>query len=112
MTGAGWDSFVHASFRLGGGFSEKISTAEGVEVIDTVPALHLSLGATQPDAPVHVEGDRSMTSFYRKRVDNVQPNKRPLRQTIAPGLQSSRKKPTIRTSKQQRMEDLLTKFAS
>ena len=110
-TGAGWDSIIHASFRLGGVFSEKMLTAEGVEAIDAIPVLHISVGATQPDALVDVTGDRSLMSFHRKRVDTVRfSNKRPLSQNIAPRIEMSRKKPTLRASKQQNMEDVLTGF--
>lgn len=110
-TGTGWDSIVHGSFQLGGDFSERPLKAEGVEAINAVPVLHLSVGATQPDAPVDVKGYRSLRSFYRERVDTVRlPNKRPLSQTLAPSIKKSCTKPTLRASKQQNMADVLTEF--
>lgn len=110
-TGTGWDSIVHASFQLGGDFSERPLNAEGVEAIDAIPVLHLSVGATQPDAPVDVKGERSLRSFYRERVDAIRfPNKRPLSQILAPSIKKSCTKPTLRASKQQNMADFLTEF--
>lgn len=110
-TGTGWDSIVHASFKIGGGFSERPSKAEGVGAIDAIPVLHLSVGDTQPDAPIDVKGDRSLRSFYRERVDMVGfPNKRPLSQSLAPSINKYCTKPTLRASKQQNMADFLTEF--
>ena len=103
-SGAGWDSIIHASFQLGGAFSEKTLTAEGVEAI---LVLHVCVGAAQPDALVDVKGDRSLISFYRERFD---PSEFPLNRKIAPNITTSRKKPKLRASKQQKMEDLLTGF--
>ncbi|KAF6219327.1 hypothetical protein HO133_005152 [Letharia lupina] len=110
-TSAGWDSIVHASFQLGGAFSKTTLTAEGVEAIDAIPVLHMSIGANQPDALVDVTGDQSLRSFYRERVDTFKfPNKRPLSQNIAPSIKMSYQKPTLRASKQQKLEDVLTGF--
>ncbi|CAF9907592.1 hypothetical protein IMSHALPRED_005580 [Imshaugia aleurites] len=110
--GAGWDSIVHASFKLGGGaISKKMATPEDVEAVDAIPVLHMSVGSTQPDALVDVTGDRSLRSFYRERVDTARfPNKRPLSQSTAPSFKVSRKKPTLRVSKQQNLEDLFLGF--
>lgn len=84
-------------------------TAEGVEV-EGIPVLHVCVGAAQPDALVDVKGDRSLMSFYRERVDTIElSNKRPLNQKT---VMVSRKKPTLRASKQQKMEDLLTGFGA
>lgn len=110
-TSAGWDSIVHASFQLGGAFSKTTLTAEGVEAIDAIPVLHMSIGANQPDALVDVTGDQSLRSFYREWVDTFKfPNKRPLSQNIAPSIKMSYQKPTLRASKQQKLEDVLTGF--
>ncbi|KAL9065584.1 MAG: hypothetical protein Q9161_008140 [Pseudevernia consocians] len=110
---AGWDSIVHAGFQLGGAFNEKTLAAEGVEAIDAIPILHMCVGATQPDALVEVTEDRSLRSFYRESVGTIRsPDKRPLSQNIAPSTRMPRKKPTLRASKQQRMEDLLTGFGT
>ena len=108
-TGAGWDSIIDTSFQLGRAFSEKTLKAESVDV-NVLPALHMSVGAAQPDALLDVKGDRSFRSFYREQFDTVSdPNKRPLRQNI-PTSETFRKKPTLRASKRQKMEDLLMGF--
>lgn len=108
-TGAGWDSIVHASFQLGGAFSEKTLKAECVG-INALPVLHMSVGAAQPDALLDVKGDRSFKSFYRERIDMVSiPYKRPSSQNIP--TSESRKKPNLRASKRQKMEDVLVGFA-
>ena len=110
-TSAGWDSIVHASFRLCGAFSERSLTAEGVQAIDAIPVLHLSVGAAPPDALL--TGHRSLRSFYRERLDtNRFPKKRSLSPNSAPSIEMPRKKPALRISKQQDMEDLLTGFGA
>lgn len=109
LTDVGWDSIVYTSFQLGGAFSKRKVTAAGVEAIDAIPILHVSVGAAQADALVDVTGDRSLRVFYREQVDTVGfPNKRTLSQNTASSIKKSRKKPTLRASKQQKMEDLLT----
>ena len=110
-TGNGWDSIVHASFRLGGAFNER-STLKGVEAIDTIPVLHMSIGATQPDALVGVIGERGLRSFYRDLDDTFScSNKRPSSQDVVPNIKMSHNKPTLRASKQRKMADFLTGFA-
>ncbi|MCJ1452754.1 hypothetical protein MMC28_003097 [Mycoblastus sanguinarius] len=108
--GSGWDSIVHASFRMGGTFSAETLTVEGVDAVDSLPVLHLCLGAIPREAVVDKKGDKSMRSFYR-----VAPNfelhhpskKRFLNEGQPYSANSSRKKPTIRSSKRQNMEDML-----
>lgn len=86
-------------------------TAQTVEVTDATPVLHISVGTTQPDALINERGDRSLRSFYRERVDTFYfPHKRSLSQTVAPSIRASRKKPTLRASKQQGMVEVLTGF--
>lgn len=111
-TGAEWDSTVHASFQLGGAFSEKtLTAAEGVKAIDAIPVLHMTIGATQPDALGDVTGDRSSKSFYRERLDTIKfPNKRRLSQNAPPTINKPCERPTLRASKQQKLGDLLTGF--
>lgn len=110
-TGAGWDSIVHASFQLGGTVSEKTLTTKDVETIHAIPILHMSVGASHPDALTGLTGDRKLRSFYRERVDTDRfLKKRPLVQKIAPSINVSRKKPTLRASKLQIVEDRLTGF--
>lgn len=110
-TGAGWDSISHTSFQLGGAFSEKTMKNNGVATINARPILHMSVGGSQPDALIDVTGDRRLRSFYRARIDKVRSlNKSPLIQNIAPSINMFRKKPMLRASKHQIMEDLLTGF--
>ena len=110
-TGTGWDSIVHASFQLGGGFSERMLKEEGREAFDAIPVLHMSVGATQPDALVDMKGDRSLRSFYRECVDTIRfAKKSPLSRTLASSAEMSCNKPTLRASKQQNMADFLTGF--
>ena len=112
-TDAGWDSIVHASFHLGGAFSEKKLTAEGVAAVDAIPVLHMSVGGAQAD----VTGVRSLRSFYREQVDTTRfPNKKALSENIASSIKKPVmkpvKKPTLRASKQRKLEDLLIGFGS
>ena len=113
-TGARWDSIIHTSFKVGGAFSKKTLTAEDVQAIDASPVLHLSVGATQSDALVDARGDRSLRSFNRgdrKSVDTIGfPKKRPLDRTFTPSIGMSCKKPTLRASKHQNMDDVLAEF--
>ena len=112
-TGAGWASIVHASFRLGAAFSENTMKAECAdEDINATPVLHMSVGAAQPDAQLDVNGARKFRSFYREQIDTDNlSNKRPLSENIAKS-KTSRKKPSVRASKQQKVEDLLIGFGS
>ena len=113
-TGARWDSIIHTSFKVGGEFSKKILTAEDVQAIDATPVLHLSVGATQSDALVDVRGNRSLRSFNRgerKLVDTIGfPKKRPLDRTFTSNIGMSCKKPTLRASKHQNVDDVLAEF--
>ena len=112
--GARWDSIIHTSFKVGGAFSKKILTAEDVQAIDASPVLHLSVGATQSDALVDLKGNRSLRSFNRgdrKSVDTIGfQKKRPLDRTFTSNIGMSCKKPTLRASKQQNMDDALAEF--
>lgn len=110
-TGARWDSIVHTSFQLGAAFSEKTMKAECAEKdINATPVLHMSIGAAQPDALHDVKGGRKFRSFHREQIDTDKfSNKRPLSENIATS-KISRKKPSVRVSKQQKMEDLFIGF--
>ena len=113
-TRARWDSIIHTSFKVGGAFSKKILTDEDMQAIDASPVLHLSVGASQSDALVDVRGNRSLRSFDRgdrKSVDNIGfPKKRPLDRTFASNIGRTCKKPTLRASKHQNMDDVLAEF--
>lgn len=119
-TGASWDSVMHACFQLGGPFSTKRLTAEGVEAIDGLPRLHLSVGGPPRDAAVDVTGDGSLRSFSRMEPSNLRPqndqlltssiSKRPLSQGHTPSTKKACPKPRMRASKQQNLKDLLMGF--
>lgn len=117
--GAGWNSISHACFRSGGYLSTEALTAEGVEVVNALPALHLSLGGSPKDAAVDTTGDQSMKSFYRtspnmrEHTEYVRSsNKRPLAELQPPGRNTVCKKPLVRLPKLQNIDDLLSAFAS
>ena len=113
-TRANWDLIIHTSFKVGGAFSKKILTAEDVQTIDASPVLHMSVGATQSDALIDVRGKWSLRSFNRgdrKSVDSIGfQKKRPLDRTFASAIGMTCKKPTLRASKHQNMDDVLAEF--
>lgn len=104
-------------------------TAEGVEAFDTLPVLHFSFGK-QLDVVVDGTRTQSLRAFYRVK-EYVLPTapappapaplglavnskkKRPLEEQ-EPGttMPRPRKKPTIKASKQQSMDDMLMGFYS
>ena len=112
-----WDSTMHASFRCGGAFGVKDLTAEGVEAIDSLPVLHLSLGRDCPDAALDPQNGKRTRCFQRMFRQSIVPTiqtksaKRPVSQAVQMSIQP-RKKPTIRSSKQQSFDDLLSDFGS
>ena len=108
-----WDSTMHASFQLGGTYSLEALTAEGLDAINGLPRLHLSVGAVPQAAAVNVAGNGNMKSFHRARISPQECptvvsmlSKRPVSQSHV----SASKKPTIRASKQQNIEDFLMGF--
>jgi len=113
--GAGWDSLMHASFQLGGSYNTRKLTAEGVEAIDGLPRLHLSLGGAPQPAAVDVTGSRSLRSFFRESlavpldcgISEASLNKRPLSEEESSGYHTARKRPAMRVSKRQDMEAVL-----
>lgn len=133
-TSASWDDVSRASFRGCGPFSVKQITAEGVEAFDTLPVLHFSFG-NKPDAVVDGTRAQRLRAFYRVKeyvptapiidlaaisgLEKKKKKKRPLEEqhpgqelgstTITP---RPRKKPTIKASKQQSMNDMLMGFYS
>ena len=110
--GPSWDSVVHACFRLGGEFSTENSTDEGVRAIDDLPVLHLSIGDATRDALVDVIGGRILRCFYRTTKDQGEKPVRVSNKRLITEDQPKvpRKKPIMRASKQQNMEDLLMGF--
>ena len=113
--GVGWDSVVDACFRLGGQFCTEALTEVGVTEINDLPLLHLTL-APGPAAPtVNKAGSRSLQCFYRtkregfQRDDPLQNSNKRNSEEVQPKL--PRKKPTMRASKQQNLEDVLVDFS-
>lgn len=116
-TGAGWDSILHASFKLARPFSISALSAEGVEAIDTLPVFHLCLGGAPPAAVVDATSNRSQQSFQLvktgigKPMDAAIPSKR-LAGHAQPASRTALKKPMMRKSKQQDIQSLLMGFTS
>lgn len=121
-----WDDVSRASFRGCGPFSVNKITAEGVKAFDTLPVLHFSFGK-QLDVVVDGTRTQSLRAFYRVK-EYVLPTapapaptplglavnskkKRPLEEQ-QPGttMPCPRKKPTIKASKRQSMNDMLMGF--
>ena len=112
-----WDSMMHASFRCGGAYGIECLTAEGVEAIDSLPVLHLSLASDPPDAALDLQKGGRTRCFermsYQVAIPTIQNRtaKRPASEAVQMSGQP-RKKPTIRSSKQQSFDDLLSGFGS
>lgn len=115
-TDSAWDTVTRACFRGSGPFSVRRVTAEGLAAVDALPVLHFSLGVAVPDAVVDVTGDHSMRTFHRMNFHvpvSVNPikAKRPAGQT-SQSANRARKKPTMRSAKEQSMENMLIEFGS
>lgn len=117
-----WEDVSRASFRGCGPCSAKKISAEGVEAFDTLPVLYFSFGK-QPDVVVDGTRTPSLRAFYRVK-EYVPPTaslglavnskkKRLLEeQEVGMTMPRPRKKPTIKASKQQSMNDMLMGFYS
>lgn len=116
-TNSAWDRVTRALFRGSGSYNIKRMTAEGVAAVDAIPVLHFSLGGVVPDAVVDVTGSHSLRTFHRRKdpipilVNPIQHLKRPAGQT-SPPTNHARKKPVMRSAKQQSMENMLKEFGS
>lgn len=112
-----WDSMMHAAFRCGGAYGIDSMTAEGVEAIGSLPMLHFSLGGDPPDAAFDLQKGQRTRCFERVSRQIAVPTvpnttvKRPANETLHT-IGRPRKKPMIRSSKQQSFEDLLSGFGS
>lgn len=112
-----WDSTMHAAFRCGGAYGIDCMTAEGVEAIDLLPVLHFSLGGDPPDAALDTKRGERTRCFERVSRQIAAPmvqnatTKRPVSE-VAGISDQPRKKPTVRASKQQSFDDLLSGFGS
>ncbi len=110
----GWDSAADACFRLGGQLCAEALTEDGVTEIDDRPVLHLALGPVPAVPTMDKTGNWNLQCFYRTKREGFQrddllhnSNKRNLEE-VQPKL--PRKKPTVRASKQQNLEDVLVDF--
>jgi len=127
-----WDSITHACYGCASTFQSNHMTEQIVEAVSELPVLHLALGGKPHDAAVDQAGDESFRSFRRiaaflsvcfpeeracqncrvaESTSTHKTTKRPLEATTALA-NASRKKPVIRASKQQAMEDLLVGFST
>ena len=112
--GVGWDPAADACFRLGGQFCADALIEDRVTGTDYLPVLHLALGPVSAVPTVDKAGNWSLQCFYRMKREAFQrndllhnSNKRNLEE-VQPKL--PRKKPTMRASKQQNLEDVLGDF--
>lgn len=116
-TNSTWNAIIRAFFRGSGPFSVKHITAEGVAAVDALNVLHFSLASAVPDAVVDVTGNHSMRTFHRMKdlapvsLNPIKDLKRPNGQISQP-VNQARKKPMIRSKKQQSMESMLMEFGS
>ena len=110
-----WDSIMQSFFRAGGAYSIEDLSAEGVDAINALPILHFSIGAAPPDAAIDVRGKQGMKSFQRTKnnihipITPANNLKRSIEELSQPS-KLSRKKPAMRVSKQQSMEQSLLEF--
>lgn len=106
--GWGWDSATAAWFRLQGHSCAEALTEDAVRRIDGVPGLELALGPV-PVPTVYLQCFcRTKREGYQRNEPLQKSNKRNLEE-VRPKL--PRKKPTVRASKQQNLEDVLVGFS-
>ena len=110
--GMGWDSAADACFRVGEQFYAV--KEDGVTGIDELPVLHLALGYIPAVPTVDKTGNHTWQCFYRtkreasQRDDPLRNSKKRNLEEVQPKLPL--KKPTMRASKQQNLEDVLMGF--
>lgn len=108
-------SIAESFFRGGGYYSMGRLNNEAIKAVNNLPVLHFSLGAAPSDAAVNAEGNNGMKSFRRIKshisIANA-PSKELKRSSEGrpQSSESSRKKPVIRDSKTQSMQQLLAEF--
>ena len=102
----GWNPMCQTCFMLGGDQSVQQITAEGVDAINALPVLHFSVGGAPVD-PKAVKSFQRLRPSAFKFATPLEPHKRPLSQA-SQGLALPKKKPTMRSSKHQNLEDLFT----
>lgn len=112
--GMGGGSAADACFRVGDQFYADALTEDGVTKIDELPVLHLALGPIPAVPTADKTRNQSWQCFYRTKREAFQCNDR-LHNSNKRNLEEvqpkpARKKPTMRPSKQQNLEDVLTGF--
>ena len=110
---AKWDSVLHTSFYCASQFGARSLTEEGVEAINHLPVLHLSLGRAPKDAKVDTTGEKSLRCFQREIRHQAPVQEKALavkRLVDEPGGGQSKKKRTMRASKQESFETTLMGF--
>ena len=112
--GVGWDFAADACFRLGGQLCAEALPEDSVTEIDDLPVLHLALGPIPAVPIVYKTGNWSLQCFYRTKRQAF-PRNDPLHNSNKRNLEEAqpklpRKKPTMRASKQQNLEDVLVGF--
>ena len=101
-----WNPMCHTFFTLGGDRSIQQITAEGVDAINVLPVLYFSIQGAAPDLR-DIESFQRLISSGPKVATPSEPQKRPLSQA-SQRLGPVKKKPVMRTSKHQKLEDLFT----
>ena len=102
-----WDSATAAFFRRTGHSCTEVLTEDAVRRIDGLPVLELTLGPV-PVPTVYLQCFyRSKREGYQRNDSLQESNKRNLDE-VQPKM--PRKKPTVRASKQQNLEDVLVGF--
>ena len=116
ITRPGWNSIADACFRQSEGFSKSRVTDKSTEAITSLPVLHFSLGDSSQHITYDMPRRHRIKSFQRwtpcpDALEAPKESKRLL--TDAPeSSRPTRKRHTIRASKQQDLGDLLTGFGS
>ena len=113
LTDTSWDPTVQALFRQAGAYDADILGQESVEAIDSLPALHFSLGRLPEQAALGIATNERMRCFQRISQKDLQSqnatDRRPLQDE---GLlrKVPPKKPRVRLSKLQDFGDLVMSF--
>ena len=114
----GWDAIMHASFQENSLRQTETLTVERTTSVDALPRLILSLGGLAHEIAPDIAGNDKLWSFLRTPSAASQenprsassPNKRPLHRSYSSGRGKARKRPALRTSKEQNMEAFLMGF--
>ncbi|KAL2045496.1 hypothetical protein N7G274_001924 [Stereocaulon virgatum] len=110
--GPNWNSIVHDCFRLGGDLSAEKLTDESLPAANDLPVFHLSIGDAGRGGLMDATGCQSMRCYYRTTKEHREDSERLAKKRLLTETKAKvpHKKPTVRASKHQNMEDLLTDF--